>query len=181
MYALREPYSKIPTNDARQADAFVDLQAVVHGNSHSLLRSPRAIDRMSIHGVGVFQHPRTERLFAPCRCTLLRVSPDRTVWVFALSQVLRIRIEIRADNPLPLAFTSVPVGTLLEPGEEFAQLNPQWRSSETTVITTVQQVGVKNCPVRYLATPISGNMSATEDAIVRLFTLPITAELDSEN
>ena len=180
MYALCEPYNPIPANDARQADAFRDLRAVVHGTAHCLFRSPRAIDRMNVHGIGVYQRPRTERLFAPCRCKLIGVSPDRTVWVFALTQFLRVRVEILAENPLPLVFTSAPMGTLLAQGEEFAQLNPQWRGSGTTVITTVQQIDVKNCPVRYLATPVSGNMSAAEDTIVRLYTLPIAAELHSD-
>lgn len=175
MYSLHPPCETPAADDAQNVVALFDLQAVVHGTAYPLSLSPDAIDRMHIHGIGVFQHPRTERLFTPCRCKLMRVSPDRSVWVFALPHELRLRIEIRTDDPIPYAFAVTQPGTLLEQGAEFAQLNPQLTGSDTMVITTVRQVISPGNSIECLASPISGKMSAIEDTIIRLYTLPIAS------
>ena len=179
MYSLRPPYDTHADNDVPHATAFANLQAVVHGTAHSLAQSPQAIDRLHLHGVGIFQYPRTERLFAPFRCKLIRISPDRRVWWFAVKQDLRVRIEVRTENLMPFAFATVRPGTLLEQGAEFAQLSPQLRGAETMIVTTVQQITHTDRSVHYLASPVVGNMTAVDDTVVKLYSLPATSESPS--
>lgn len=169
MRSLRPPYDVIAEELQQTARITLTLPAVAHGIAYPLTLSPYAIDRMHTYGVGVYQVPRTERLFVPCRCIVLQVSADRSVWMFALNNHLRMRIEIRSDQPLPHGFAQAEPAQVLEPGVQFARLHHTLLGAETTILTSVQQITTGDSSPHYFASPFSGEMRASEDTVLRLY------------
>lgn len=172
--SLRQPYDVVSAPVEQPARPTLALAAPVHGSAYALSDSPYALDRLYTHGVGVYQIPRSARLFVPYRCILLHVTPDRSAWVFALNNHLHLRIEIRSAQPLPHVFSQVAMGQVLKQGEHFAQLHHALINPETMVVTTVHQVTVENpehAVPHYLALSQSGEMRASEDLVLQLYLL----------
>lgn len=169
---LRQPYETMTDAQIAAANMQQALRAVVHGDAYALAQSPFALDRMNVYGVGVYQHPRTEKLHMPCRGKLLHVSNDRSLWVFGVNNQLRVRIEVRSDQPLPLAYALIRPGSLVEAGQQFARLHHLVLGTHSMVVTTVQDVSSNDsAAIVYAANPVAGKMSAAEDTIIQLATL----------
>lgn len=149
--------------------ALLQLLAPVTGPSYHLKDSPYAVDQLCLHGAGGWQRPRTQKVLAPARCKLLKLSPCRSYWTFALNKSLRMHMQIKAQSDLPLAHALIEPGTLLQAGQSFATISANALKQRPMVVLTLQQVKS--------TTPLAvswqtGQLSAGEDGILAVHAIP---------
>ncbi|MCC5878271.1 MAG: hypothetical protein JJU03_00030 [Idiomarina sp.] len=175
MQQLAPPYAFYPVPEGNNDPAhsatseLLTLLAPVTGESFAMAASPYAVDQLYLQGAGGWLRPRTQKLVAPARCKLLKISPCRCLWTFALSKSLRLYVQIKAAGELPYAHQQVKVGTLLRAGQTFATLSATVLKQHPMVLMTVQQVKS--------TTPLAiswqcGPLSAAEDPIIKVYRIP---------
>ena len=145
------------------------LLAPVTGQSYHLSESSYAVDQLFLQGAGGWQRPRTQKILAPARCKLLKVSPCRSHWTFALNKVLRMHVQIKAQSALPLAHALIKPGTLLQAGQSFATISAEALKQRPMVLLTLQQVAsTKPLALSWQ----TGQLNAGEDGILIVHALP---------